>query len=80
MGLCQPQLQDRGEEEGVPTSFLWIHAVLITASLAIGTAVGVLGVRAWRAAARTVPRPSDGAENPGTTKGIAPTVATPPKD
>lgn len=33
-----------------PTSFLWVHALLITASLAIGTAVGVLGVRAWRAA------------------------------
>ena len=33
-----------------PTSFLWVHALLIGASLVIGTAVGVLGVRAWRAA------------------------------
>lgn len=37
---------------GTPTSFLWIHAVLIAVSLIIGTAVGVLGVRAWRAATR----------------------------
>lgn len=35
--------------QGAPTSFLWVHALLIGASLAIGTAVGVLGVRAWRA-------------------------------
>jgi hypothetical protein len=33
-----------------PTSFLWVHALLIAASLAIGTAVGVLGIRGWRAA------------------------------
>ncbi|WP_412541635.1 hypothetical protein R8Z50_03475 [Longispora sp. K20-0274] len=33
-----------------PTSFLWVHAVLIAASLAIGTTVGVLGIRGWRAA------------------------------
>jgi hypothetical protein len=32
--------------EGTPTSFLWVHALLIGASLAIGTTVGVLGVRA----------------------------------
>ena len=30
--------------------FLWVHAVLVVASLAIGTTVGVLGVRSWRAA------------------------------
>jgi hypothetical protein len=35
-----------------PTSFLWVHAVLIAASLAIGTTVGVLGLRGWRAARR----------------------------
>jgi hypothetical protein len=40
--------------EGTPTSFLWVHAVLVGASLAIGTTVGILGVRAWRAA-RTSP-------------------------
>ena len=43
-------LDDRSFAGGSPTSFLWIHAVLIVASLAIGTTVGVLGVRAWRAA------------------------------
>ncbi|PZV99232.1 hypothetical protein SAMN05443287_11781 [Micromonospora phaseoli] len=31
------------------TGFLWVHALLIGASLAIGTAVGLLGVRGWRA-------------------------------
>jgi hypothetical protein len=36
---------------GTPTSFLWVHALLIAASLAIGTAVGVLGIRALRRAA-----------------------------
>ena len=41
---------DRSFAGDRPTSFLWVHAVLIAASLAIGTAVGVLGVRAWRAA------------------------------
>jgi hypothetical protein len=40
---------DRSFADGSPTSFLWVHAVLIAASLAIGTTVGVLGVRAWRA-------------------------------
>ena len=34
---------------GTPTSFLWVHAVLIAGSLALGTVVGVLGVRAWLA-------------------------------
>jgi len=33
-----------------PTSFLWVHAVLIAVSLAVGTAVGWLGVRGWLAA------------------------------
>jgi len=37
---------------GAPTSFLWVHAALIVASLAIGTTAGVLGIRAWRAASR----------------------------
>jgi hypothetical protein len=39
---------DRSFAEGRPTSFLLVHAVLIIASLAIGTTVGVLGVRGWR--------------------------------
>jgi hypothetical protein len=40
---------DRAFRNGTPTAFLWVHAVLIVASLVIGTAVGVLGIRAWRA-------------------------------
>lgn len=40
---------DRSFADGSPTSFLWVHALLILTSLAVGTAVGVLGVRAWRA-------------------------------
>jgi hypothetical protein len=35
---------------GSPTGFLWVHAALIAVSFAVGTAVGVLGIRAWRAA------------------------------
>ncbi|MET8147016.1 SCO4848 family membrane protein [Actinoplanes sp. NPDC049668] len=41
---------DRSFSGGAPTSFLWVHALLIGASLVIGTTVGVLGVRAWRKA------------------------------
>jgi hypothetical protein len=44
---------DRSFVNGSPTSFLWVHAVLIATSLAVGTAVGVLGVRAWIAAGRS---------------------------
>jgi hypothetical protein len=51
---------DRSFAGGAPTSFLWVHALLIATSLAIGTAVGVLGVRAWRAAGR--PAAGAGAE------------------
>ncbi|GAA2873040.1 hypothetical protein Acy02nite_42640 [Actinoplanes cyaneus] len=43
---------DRSFDDGTPTAFLWVHALLIGASLIIGTVVGVLGIRAWRAAAR----------------------------
>ncbi|MEV4810082.1 SCO4848 family membrane protein [Micromonospora avicenniae] len=38
--------------QGSPTAFFWVHALLIGGSLAIGTAVGVLGIRAWLAARR----------------------------
>jgi hypothetical protein len=31
-----------------PTSFLWVHAVLIAVSLAVGTVVGALGVQGLR--------------------------------
>ncbi|MGW0505220.1 SCO4848 family membrane protein [Micromonospora sp. NPDC003241] len=34
------------------TGFLWVHALLIGASLTIGTAVGLFGVRAWRMSRR----------------------------
>jgi len=40
---------DRSFTDGKPTAFLVVHAVLIAASLAIGTTVGVLGVKAWLA-------------------------------
>jgi hypothetical protein len=40
---------ERAWASGTPTAFLWVHALLITASLVIGTAVGVLGVKALRA-------------------------------
>jgi hypothetical protein len=39
----------RSFADGAPTAFLLVHAVLILVSLVIGTIVGVLGVRAWRA-------------------------------
>jgi hypothetical protein len=43
-----------------PTSFLWVHAALIAASLAIGTTVGVLGVRAWRSSPTSAKRNGSG--------------------
>lgn len=39
--------------QGSPTGFLWVHALLIGASLAIGTTVGLLGVRAVWVARRS---------------------------
>jgi hypothetical protein len=50
---------DRSFADGRPTSFLVVHAVLIAASLVIGTTVGVLGVRAWRASRRPVDEPAE---------------------
>ena len=44
---------ERAFSDGAPTGFLWVHALLIGASLAIGTTVGVLGIRAWRASGKT---------------------------
>ncbi|GAC1326223.1 MAG: membrane protein [Mycobacteriales bacterium] len=35
---------------GRPTGFLVVHALLAAVSLGLGTAVGVLGWRGWRAA------------------------------
>ncbi len=43
---------DRSWRDGAPTSFLWVHALLIAASLVIGTTAGWLGVRGWLAARR----------------------------
>ncbi len=43
---------DRSFTGSSPTSFLVVHALLIVASLAIGTAAGVLGVKGWRAGSR----------------------------
>ena len=59
---------ERSFAGGTPTSFLWMHALLITASLVIGTTVGVLGVRAWRAG-----RPV----RPGTERFTGATAGTP---
>jgi hypothetical protein len=50
---------DRAFRNGTPTAFLWVHAVLIVASLTIGTVVGVLGIRAWRAGRRAIGRPAE---------------------
>ncbi|HEX5542902.1 MAG TPA: hypothetical protein VFX60_15295 [Micromonospora sp.] len=47
-----PRSWSDGIGSSAPTSFLWIHALLIVASLAIGTAVGLLGLRGWRASRR----------------------------
>ncbi|MEV0938752.1 SCO4848 family membrane protein [Micromonospora wenchangensis] len=49
---------------GAPTGFLWIHAVLIAASLAIGSTAGVLGIRGWRAARRLSRRRQPGEVEP----------------
>ena len=43
----------RSVGHGSPTSFLWVHAVLIAASLAIGSVVGVLGIRVVLAGRRS---------------------------
>jgi hypothetical protein len=42
---------DRSFDDG-PTGFLLVHVALTAASLIIGTLVGVLGWRGWRAAGR----------------------------
>jgi hypothetical protein len=39
--------------QGDPTGFLWVHALLIGASLLIGTVTGVLGARGWLGARRS---------------------------
>lgn len=44
---------ERSFADGSPTSFLLVHAVLIVVSLAIGTTLGVLGIRGLLAARRS---------------------------
>lgn len=43
--------------QGGGTGFLWVHVLLIVASLAIGSTVGVLGVRGLLATRRARTRP-----------------------
>jgi hypothetical protein len=49
---------ERSFSGGSPTSFLWVHALLIAVSLLLGTMVGVLGVRA-RFSGRRGAKPQD---------------------
>jgi hypothetical protein len=55
---------DRSFSAGAPTAFLIVHVLLIAASLAIGTTVGGLGVKAWRASTRTEESAAVGAPKP----------------
>ena len=41
---------ERAFDGGAPTAFFVVHAVLAVASLALGTALLVLGTKAWRRA------------------------------
>lgn len=43
---------DRSFHNGAATSFFLVHLALVVVSLAIGTALGVLGWRGWRATRR----------------------------
>ena len=56
-------VDDRAWDHGA-TSFLLVHVVLVAASLAIGTAVAVVGVRGLRAARAR--RPADASPPLGT--------------
>ncbi len=60
LAIWQDQRAWHGEiGSSTPTSFLWVHAVLIGCALAIGTVVAIVGVRGLlalrgnRVAART---------------------------
>lgn len=44
---------DRSWHAGAPTAFLWVHALLIVASVVFGTGIAVLGVRGWRSIRRS---------------------------
>ncbi|WP_216210275.1 SCO4848 family membrane protein [Amycolatopsis aidingensis] len=43
---------DAWRPDGSPTSFFVVHAVLAVVSFGLGTAIGVIGWRGWRAARR----------------------------
>ncbi|TQJ03041.1 SCO4848 family membrane protein [Amycolatopsis cihanbeyliensis] len=43
---------DAWNPDGSPTSFLVVHAALAVVSFVLGTIIGVLGWRGWRAARR----------------------------
>ncbi|GAA4861536.1 SCO4848 family membrane protein [Saccharopolyspora cebuensis] len=44
---------DRSWVDGAPTSYLIVHVVIAAVSLVLGTAIGVLGWRGFRASRRT---------------------------
>ncbi len=58
---------DRSWQHG-PTGFFTVHLLLTAVSLALGTAIGWLGVRGWRAAGTITPTAGSGAP-------VAPTAA-----
>ena len=47
---------DRAFQHGSPTGFLWVHLLLIGASVLFGTAIAVLGVRGLLAARSRAPK------------------------
>jgi len=73
-----PRSWSAGEvARGAPTGFLWVHAVLVLASLAIGTAVGVLGLRGLRAT-RAAPAGADAGAGAGAGTGAVSGGGAPP--
>ena len=62
LAIWQDQRAWQGEiGASTPTSFLWVHAVLIGSALAVGTVVAVLGVRGLLALRRRSGRVGAGA-------------------
>ena len=55
VAIWQDQRAWQGGIGSTPTSFLWVHAVLIGSALAVGTVVAVLGVRGLLALRRPSP-------------------------
>lgn len=46
-------------EHGSPTAYFWIHLTLAIVSFLLGTAIGVLGIRGFRATRRPQQEPTD---------------------